>query len=91
AQDILNEFKANGLHVRTCEKTALEASIGKVKRGQWIAAALALLCLILAVLCVAVFKANGVAVALVVLTGTLVLPFLGFNPKGSKNEEDENE
>lgn len=86
AQDILNEFKANGQHVRDCEKRALNASIWKVTRGQIIAAALAILCLVFAVICVAYFQANGVAIALVVLTGTLVLPFLGFHPKEKKTD-----
>ncbi|MFW1971722.1 DUF2335 domain-containing protein [Acinetobacter bereziniae] len=89
AQDIMNEFKANGQHVRTCESKALDASIAKVQRGQWLAVFLALVCLGLAVLCVAYFNAHWVAGLLVVLTGTLVVPFLGFNPKSSKNEEDD--
>lgn len=89
AQDILNEFKANGHHVRTCETKALDASIGKVKLGQWLAFFLALVCLGLAILCVAKYNAHWVAGLLVVLTGTLVVPFLGFNPKSSKKEEDE--
>ncbi len=91
AQDILNEFKANGQHIRTCETKALDASIGKVKRGQWIAGVLAIICLGSAFLCVAKYDAQWVACSFIVLTGTLVLPFLGFRPKVSQKEDDENE
>lgn len=89
ARDILNEFKANGLHVRTCEQKALDGSIAKVVRGQWLAVFLALVCLGSAILCVAFFDAHWVAGLLVVLTGTLVVPFLGFNPKNSKKDDSE--
>lgn len=91
AQDILNEFKANGQHVRGCEVKALDASIRKVERGQWFAVFLSLVCLILAIISVAMFEAHGVAIAFIVLTGTLVLPFLGFKPKDSKEVKEESE
>ncbi|MDV4312759.1 DUF2335 domain-containing protein [Acinetobacter indicus] len=84
AKDILNEFKENGRHVRECEKRGLNASIWKVTRGQIFATILALVCLSLAFICVSQYQANGVAIAFIVLTGTLVLPFLGFNPKSEK-------
>lgn len=89
AQEILNEFKENGRHVRECEKRGLNASIWKVTRGQIFATILALVCLGLAFICVSQYQANGVAVAFIVLTGTLVLPFLGFNPKSSKKDDSE--
>lgn len=89
AKDILNEFTENGRHVRECEKRGLNASIWKVTRGQIFATILALVCLVLAFVCVSQYQATGVAVAFIVLTGTLVLPFLGFNPKSSKKDDSE--
>lgn len=89
AKDILNEFKENGRHVRECEKRGLNASIWKVTRGQIFATILALACLALAFICVSQYQANGVAVAFIALTATLVLPFLGFNPKSAKKDDSE--
>lgn len=92
-QDIIDEFKANGKHVRECEKLGLKGAIIR----DFISQIFAFLLAIIAISAAIYMELNGhtkVAIALIVLTGSgLVAPFLNFinRKKGEKKDESEEE
>lgn len=90
-QDILNEFKANGKHVRECEKLALKGAIARDLVSQIFALLLAVLAIGLAIW-MTILGHDKVAIALIVLTGSgLVIPFLGFKSKKKTETSDKDD
>ena len=90
ARDILEEFKANGLHARKTETLAINGAINNDKRGQWMAFVL----LVLGFVLVAYLAQVGQSVVAGVVAGTLLVAvvagFLTKKPFSKDNVSDLN-
>lgn len=85
AKDILEEFKANGLHARKTETMAIQGAINNDKRGQWMAFGL----LILGFVLIAYLANIGQSVVAGVVAGTLLVAVIaGFLTKKPFSKEN---
>ncbi len=69
AKDIVEEFKANGAHIRKMETLATEGTIAKNKRGQ----NMAFLLVIIGLVVVTYLAINGQPAVAIVIAGTLLV------------------